>query len=189
MPIFESLPLLVWPGELPKLRDSYTDFSSFVTQTSFVTQDDLVYTSYHFYCIPETKLILNHVSFVKKYELTKLTFGDLTLTPALQVEPKVCQIHFSEHYSWILHAKWPQNMYHMATLGYKNMVTFGDLILTWPSHVTSPMVSKDLDMFNRGPSMKSEAHSLLCLVFVARRIQKPRFWPFTSVWPDLWPET
>ena len=87
MPNFKYLPLLVWPGELPKLRDSYTDFSSFVTQTSFVTQDDLVYTSYHFYCIPETKLVPNHVSFVKNmnlqnWPLVTWSWPDPVMSPA-----------------------------------------------------------------------------------------------------------
>ena len=53
-----------------------------------MTQDDLIHTFYSFYCIPETKLVPKHVSFVQKYELPKLTSGDLTLTFVLQVEPK-----------------------------------------------------------------------------------------------------
>ena len=41
-------------------------------------------------------MALKHVSFIRKYELPKLTFGDLTLTLALQVERKVGQIRFSD---------------------------------------------------------------------------------------------
>ena len=62
---FESFAVLVWTGELPKLRDSYTDFQGWPIMTSFVTQDDLVHTFYSFYRISETKLVPKHVSFVK----------------------------------------------------------------------------------------------------------------------------
>ena len=48
--------------------------------TSFVTQDDLVWTFYYFCRIPEIKLITKHLSFAKKCKIPKLTFGDLTLT-------------------------------------------------------------------------------------------------------------
>ena len=67
--------------------------------TKNVTQDYLKHAYYHFYCFPETKLVPKHVSCVKNYELTKLTFADLTLTRAVQFEPKVCHLRFSEHYS------------------------------------------------------------------------------------------
>ena len=112
-----------------------------------------------------------------------------TLTPAVQVETRVFQIWFSEHHSWILHAKWLKNMYRMTTFGYKNMVTFSDLILTWPGHATSLTVSKHLAAFKWRLSMKYEAHSFHCLISVALQPQKPRFWQLTSVWPWPWPQT
>ena len=92
--------------------------------TKNMTQDDLKHDFYHFNRFPEAKLVPKHVSYVKNYELRKLTFADLTLTRAVQFKPTVCQLRFSEHYSWVLHAKLPPK--HVSH-GHVGVRKYGDL--------------------------------------------------------------
>ena len=176
---FESLASLVWPGELPRLRDSYTVIYGWPKMTKNMTQDDLKHAYYHFYRFPETKLVLKHVPCVKNYDFKNWPLLTWPWPGLCSLSQKFVTYASLSNIVDFCMQNGPKNMYHMVKLGYKNMVTFGDLTLTWPGHVNSPKVSKDLDMFARRPSVKYEAHSLLCLVFVAQRIQNHPF--------DLWP--
>ena len=77
---------------------------------------------------------------------------------------------------------WPYN-YHPY---YWPFVTWP---LTWPMTRVTLMVSQDLCLLTQYHFRRNEAHGLLRRASIAVFVKKVGFWPLTSIWPDLWPQT
>ena len=100
--------------------------------------------------------IMHHLSIIMKFEIWPILTRPLT--SGLYRDLMLRCISLPKHHRCIVRSKWPKNMCCMTVLYLVDMVTSGDLTLTWPVHVIDLGVSRHLCLCNQRLLRANEAH-------------------------------
>ena len=143
MPNFKSLALL-----LPLIRDSKAPIYMLVLESthfdlvfdlSWPRRPEILLLSCSWDKTDHKSCIICQEKIISKFDLS---WPDLDLRAVPW--PQKSKNPLSKHHRCILYSKWPKNMCRMTVMYHVNMVTFGDLTLTWPLHATDLWVSQHL---------------------------------------------